>query len=71
MSHDPHFGFFVAAFVLALAVIGGMIAAVAFEYRRLRRALAVVEALGPQQCPPDKSSPQSGDPQEACGEGLE
>ncbi len=71
MSHDPHFGFVVAAYVLALVVIGGMIAAIAFDYHRLKRELAVIESLGRQQRPPDKSCLQSEEPQEAGGEGLE
>ncbi len=68
MSHDPHFGFVVAAYVLALTVIGGMIAAITVDYRRLKRAL---ELLGRHQSPPDKSSRGSGESQAPNRQGLE
>jgi heme exporter protein CcmD len=71
MSHNPHFAFVVAAYALAMAVIGGMIAAIAFDYRRLKRELALVESLGQQQRPPDESGPPGGEAQAPVREGLE
>ena len=36
---DPHTGFIVAAFVVTLVVIGGMVLAIALDHRRLARDL--------------------------------
>jgi heme exporter protein CcmD len=44
MSHDPHFGFVIAAYALAFVVIGGMIGAVLIDYMRLKRALSLLAA---------------------------
>ncbi len=41
MSHDPHFGSVIAAYALALIVVGGMIGAVLIDYLRLKRALSL------------------------------
>ena len=40
MSHDPHFGFVVAAYALALVIVAGMIVTILADYRRLKQALA-------------------------------
>ena len=71
MSHDPHFGFVVAAYVLTFAVIGGMIAAIAIDYRRLQGALAALESLGRNPRSLDKSSQQDGEPEAPRRESLE
>ena len=39
MSHDPHFGFVVAAYALALVIVAGMIATIVADYMRLKQAL--------------------------------
>jgi len=40
MSHDPHFGFVVAAYVLAFVIVAGMILTILADYMRLKQALA-------------------------------
>jgi hypothetical protein len=42
MSHDPHIGSVIAAYVLAVVVVGGMIGAVVVDYMRLKRALSLL-----------------------------
>ena len=49
MSRDPHFGFVIAAYLLAFAVIGGMMAAILIDYMRLKRALSALAASEPHQ----------------------
>ena len=48
MSHDPHFGFVVAAYALAFLVIGGMTGAVLIDSFRLKRALALLAPPAPE-----------------------
>lgn len=45
MVHDSHFGFIVAAYVVAFVVIGLMIAMIVSDHRALRKAL---ERFGPR-----------------------
>lgn len=40
MSHDPHFGFVVAAYAFALVIVAGMIVTILADYRRLKQALS-------------------------------
>ncbi len=40
MSHDPHFGFVVAAYALAFVIVAGMIVTILADYMRLKQALA-------------------------------
>ncbi len=42
MSHDPHLGSVIAAYALALVVVGGMIGAIVADYMRLTRALSLL-----------------------------
>jgi heme exporter protein CcmD len=39
MSHDPHFGFVVAAYALAFVIVAGMIVTILADYIRLKQAL--------------------------------
>ncbi len=50
MSHDPHFGFVVAAYAFAFFIVTGMIVTIFADYIRLKRALATL-ARGPLQDP--------------------
>ena len=40
MSHDPHFGFVVAAYAIAFVIVAGMIVTILADYKRLKQALA-------------------------------
>jgi heme exporter protein CcmD len=40
MSHDPHFGFVVAAYALAFVIVAGMIVTILADYVRLKQALS-------------------------------
>lgn len=40
MSLDPHFGFVVAAYVLAFVIVAGMILTILADYMRLKQSLA-------------------------------
>jgi heme exporter protein CcmD len=40
MSHDPHFGFVVAAYALALVIVAAMVVTILADYTRLKQALA-------------------------------
>jgi hypothetical protein len=40
MSHDPHFGFVIAAYALGLVIVGGMVVMILADYMSLKRALA-------------------------------
>ncbi|MGH6811755.1 MAG: heme exporter protein CcmD [Methylocella sp.] len=40
MSHDPHFGFVVAAYALAFVIVAGMIVTILADYMRLKQALS-------------------------------
>lgn len=44
MTADPNFGYVVAAYCAALAVVGGMILATLADYRSLKRRLAKLSA---------------------------
>ena len=39
MEHDPHTGFIVAAYAIAVVVVALMILAIVTDYRSLRRSL--------------------------------
>ena len=39
MSHDPHFGFVVAAYALSFVIVAGMIVTILADYIRLKQAL--------------------------------
>ncbi len=39
MSHDPRFGFVVAAYALAFVIVAGMIVTILADYMRLKQAL--------------------------------
>lgn len=54
MSHDPHFGFVVAAYSLAFVIVTGMIVTIFADYIRLKRALASLARATPQD--PDQES---------------
>jgi hypothetical protein len=40
MSHDPNFGFVVAAYALAFVIVTGMIVTIVADYIRLKQALS-------------------------------
>ena len=40
MSHDPHFGFVVAAYAFAFVILAGMIVTILADYIRLKQALS-------------------------------
>jgi heme exporter protein CcmD len=42
MSHDPHFGFVVAAYALAFVIAAGMIVTILVDYMRLKQALSAL-----------------------------
>ncbi len=39
MSHDPHLGFVIAAYALAVVIVTGMIVTILADYMRLKQAL--------------------------------
>jgi len=39
MSHDPHFGFVIAAYGFAFVIVAGMIVTILADYMRLKQAL--------------------------------
>ncbi len=39
MSHDPHFGFVVAAYALAFVIVAAMVVTILADYMRLKQAL--------------------------------
>ena len=45
MSHDPHMGYIIAAYVLGFLMIAGMTGAILVDYLRLKRSLASLDAL--------------------------
>ncbi len=71
MSHDPHFGSVIAAYALALIVIGGMIGAVLLDYLRLKRALSMFATPLRRQQSPAESNDNEASAQAADAEGLE
>ena len=50
MSHDPHFGFVVAAYAIAFVIVAGMIVTILADYMRLRQALSAL-SRGTRQDP--------------------
>ena len=50
MSHDPHFGFVVAAYALSFVIVAGMIVTILADYMRLRQALSAL-SRGTRQDP--------------------
>lgn len=58
MSHDPHIGFIIAAYALALVIVGGMIVAILADYLNLQRALASFGAREKQQDGDPRASAQ-------------
>ncbi len=68
MSHDPHFGFVIAAYVLAFVIVAGMTVTILADYMRLKQALSLL-SRGTRQDPDigrGDLNPQNPDP-----EGLE
>jgi heme exporter protein CcmD len=70
MSHDPHFGFVVAAYALSFVIVAGMIVTILADYIRLKQALWSLSRGTPEDPDPDIGrrdlNPQTQDP-----EGLE
>ena len=50
MSHDPHFGFVVAAYAIAFVIVAGMIVTILADYMRLKQALSAL-SRGTRQNP--------------------
>lgn len=71
MSHDPHFGSVIAAYALAIVVVGGMIGAIVVDYIRLKRALSLLAMPERHQQATAESSTQDWKPQASDPEGLE
>jgi heme exporter protein D len=68
MSHDPHFGFVIAAYALGFVIVAGMIVTILADYMRLKQALWSL-SRGTRQVPDigrGDLNPQTQDP-----EGLE
>jgi heme exporter protein CcmD len=40
MNHDPHLGFIIAAYALALVIVAGMVVTILVDYWNLKQALA-------------------------------
>jgi heme exporter protein CcmD len=68
MSHDPHFGFVVAAYALAFVIVAGMIVTILADYIRLKQALWSLSRRTPRDMDIGRGdlNPQTQDP-----EGLE
>jgi len=65
MGHDPHFGFVVAAYVLAFVIVAGMIVTILADYVRLKQALSAL-SRGTRQDPDlgcEDSNSQDPDPE--------
>ena len=56
MTADPHMGFVVAAYAIALAVVAAMIFVILRDYRTLKRDLARFPARGERAARDDESS---------------
>jgi len=69
MSHDLHFGFVIAAYALAFAVIGGMIAAILLDSLRLKRALSSFAPPSEQRHARGCSASKEAAPQASSSEG--
>ena len=64
MSHDPHLGFVIAAYVLAFVMVAGMIGAIWMDYLRLKRSLSSLRRLkAEQRVDAQDSNRQALDPQ--------
>jgi heme exporter protein CcmD len=53
MSHDPHFGFVVAAYALAFVIVAGMIVTILADYVRLQNALSLLSRATHQDPNPE------------------
>ena len=53
MSHDPHFGFVVAAYALSFVIVAGMIVTILADYMRLKQALSSLSRGTPQDSDPE------------------
>jgi heme exporter protein CcmD len=53
MTHDPHFGFVVAAYAFAFVVLAGMIVTILADYRRLKLALSALSRGTRQDSDPE------------------
>ena len=65
MSHDPHFGFVIAAYALAFVIVAGMIVTILADYMRLKQALSSL-SRGSRQDPDigrGDLKPQNPDPE--------
>ena len=65
MSHDPHFGFVVAAYALAFVIVAAMIVTILADYLRLKQALSSL-SRGTRQDPDigrRDLNPQNPDPE--------
>ncbi|MGH6847365.1 MAG: heme exporter protein CcmD [Methylocella sp.] len=65
MSHDPHFGFVVAAYALAFVIVTAMIVTILADYMRLKQALSSL-SRGTRQDPDigrRDLNPQNPDPE--------
>jgi heme exporter protein CcmD len=65
MSHDPHFGFVVAAYALAFVIVAGMIVTILADYTHLKQALSSLSP-GTRQDPDigrHNLNPQDPDPE--------
>jgi heme exporter protein CcmD len=60
MGHDPHFGFVVAAYVLALAIVAAMVVTIITDYLSLKRALLSLAAQEKDQA---LDAPRNPDPE--------
>jgi heme exporter protein D len=57
MDFGPHAGFIVAAYLVAIAVVGGLIAWIMIDYRAQRRLLGDLEADGVNRRSAEASKP--------------
>jgi hypothetical protein len=65
MSHDPHFGFIVAAYAFAFVIVAGMSVTILADYMRLKQALSSL-SRGTRQDPDigrEDLNPQTPDPE--------
>jgi heme exporter protein CcmD len=60
MTADPNFGFVVAAYAVALIVIGGMILATIADYLSLKKSLARLAARAGSAIDDGQSRPRQG-----------
>jgi hypothetical protein len=54
MSHDPNFGFVIAAYALALVIVGGMVVTIVADYVNLKQALGSLSRATGQDSMEDK-----------------